>query len=148
MTAGAASLVFLVAVALLLMTYWRLSVSAHRSRLDQLAVRVHVNGIRGKSTVTRLVAGVLREGGFVTVAKTTGSAARVIEREGQETPIFRRGAATINEQIDVVARYVDPEVEALVIECMAVRPLYQQYSQDYMVRSDITVITNVREDHQ
>ena len=148
MTAGVASLVFLVAVALLLMAYWRLSVSAHRSRLDQLAVRVHVNGIRGKSTVTRLVAGVLREGGFVTVAKTTGSAARVIERKGEEMPIFRRGAATINEQIDVVARHVDPEVEALVIECMAVRPLYQQYSQDYMVRSDITVITNVREDHQ
>ncbi len=148
MTAGIVSLVFLVAVALALMAYWRTSVSGHRTRLDQLAVRVHVNGIRGKSTVTRLVAGVLREGGFVTVAKTTGSAARVIERRGEETPIFRRGAATINEQIDVVARHVDPEVEALVIECMAVRPLYQQYSQDYMVRSDVTVITNVREDHQ
>ncbi len=148
MTAGVASLLFLVAVALVLIVYWRLSVSGHRARLDHLDVRVHVNGIRGKSTVTRLVAGVLREGGFVTVAKTTGSAARVIERRGQETPIFRRGAATINEQIDIVARHVSPEVEALVIECMAVRPLYQQYSQDYIVRSDITVITNVREDHQ
>ncbi len=148
MTAGVVSLAFLVAVALGLFVYWRVSVSGHRSRLDQLDVRVHVNGIRGKSTVTRLVAGVLREGGFITVAKTTGSAARVIERLGAETPIFRRGAATINEQIDVVSRHVDPEVEALVIECMAVRPLYQQYSQDYMVRSDITVITNVREDHQ
>jgi poly-gamma-glutamate synthase PgsB/CapB len=147
-TAGLFSLLFLIAVALALIVYWRVSVSGHRSRLDQLDVRVHVNGIRGKSTVTRLVAGVLREGGFMTVAKTTGSAARVIERRGEETPIFRRGAATINEQIDVVARHVDPEVEALVIECMAVRPLYQQYSQDYMVRSDITVITNVREDHQ
>jgi poly-gamma-glutamate synthase PgsB/CapB len=147
-TAGVFSLLFLVVVALGLIVYWRTSVSGHRNRLDQLDVRVHVNGIRGKSTVTRLVAGVLREGGFVTVAKTTGSAARVIERRGEETPIFRRGAATINEQIDVVARHVDPEVEALVIECMAVRPLYQQYSQDYMVRSDITVITNVREDHQ
>ncbi len=148
MTAGLFSLLFLVAVALAVIVYWRVSVSGHRSRLDQLDVRVHVNGIRGKSTVTRLVAGVLREGGFVTVAKTTGSAARVIERRGEETPIFRRGAPTINEQIDVVRRYVDPEVEALVIECMAVRPLFQQYSQDYMVRSDITVITNVREDHQ
>ncbi len=44
----------------------------------------------------------LREGGFVTVAKTTGSAARVIGPRGEETPIFRRGAATINEQVDVV----------------------------------------------
>ncbi|MCV2490906.1 poly-gamma-glutamate synthase PgsB [Geodermatophilus sp. YIM 151500] len=148
MTAGAASLLFLAVVALLLMAYWAVSVSAHRARLDHLDVRVHVNGIRGKSSVTRLVAGVLREGGFVTVAKTTGSAARVIERRGTETPIARRGAATINEQIDVVAEHVGPGVEALVIECMAVRPLYQQYSQEYMVRSDVTVITNVREDHQ
>ncbi|HRC08235.1 MAG TPA: hypothetical protein PLV41_08465, partial [Miltoncostaeales bacterium] len=31
---------------------------------------------------------------------------------------------------------------------MAVRPLYQKYSQERIVRSDITVITNVREDHQ
>ncbi|MCH8613973.1 poly-gamma-glutamate synthase PgsB [Arsenicicoccus dermatophilus] len=111
-------------------------------------MRLHVNGIRGKSTVTRLMAGVLREGGYVTVAKTTGSAARVISPNGHETPIARRGAATINEQIDVVAEHVQPDVEALVIECMAVRPLYQEYAQEFMVRSDITVITNVRLDHQ
>ncbi len=148
MTLALVSLAVLVLIAGGLLAYWRVSVSGHQERLNTLDVRVHVNGIRGKSTVTRLVAGVLREGGYVTVAKTTGSAARVIERRGDETPIFRRGAATINEQIDVVAEHVDPEVEALVIECMAVRPLYQQYSQDYMVRSDITVITNVREDHQ
>ena len=148
MSADTVSLLVLLVLAVALLAYWRTSVTGHQQRLDQLEVRVHVNGIRGKSTVTRLVAGVLREGGFVTVAKTTGSAARVIERHGEETPIFRRGAATINEQIDVVAAHVDENVEALVIECMAVRPLYQQYSQDYMVRSDITVITNVREDHQ
>ena len=148
MTTAVVGLVVLVVLAVAVFGYWTSAVRGHQGRLDQLDVRVHVNGIRGKSTVTRLVAGVLREGGYVTVAKTTGSAARVIERHGEETPIFRRGAATINEQIDVVARHVAPDVEALVIECMAVRPLYQQYSQDYMVRSDITVITNVREDHQ
>ncbi|WP_052594119.1 poly-gamma-glutamate synthase PgsB [Luteipulveratus mongoliensis] len=128
--------------------YWHVTVRGHNRRLEQLDVRVHVNGIRGKSTVTRLLAGVLREGGFVTVAKTTGSAARIIAPTGAETRIQRRGAPTINEQIDIVAEHVTPEVEALVMECMAVRPLYQQYSEDYMVRSDITVITNVREDHQ
>ena len=148
MTAALVSLGVLLLMAFALLAYWRTSVSGHQRRLDQLDVRVHVNGIRGKSTVTRLVAGVLREGGYVTVAKTTGSAARVIGPKGEETPIFRRGAATINEQIDVVAEHVDADVEALVIECMAVRPLYQEYSQQYMVRSDITIITNVREDHQ
>src|SRR5205823_3749243 len=62
--------------------------------------------------------------------------------------IERPGAATIDEQLDVVDQYVDERVEALVIECMAVNPVYQQYSQDYIVKSDITIITNVREDHQ
>jgi gamma-polyglutamate synthase len=116
--------------------------------LEQLAVRVHVNGIRGKSSVTRLVASVLREAGFVTVAKTTGSAARVIGPRGDETEIRRRGSATINEQVEVLREHVRPGVEAIVIECMAVRPIYQEYAQDRMVRSDITVITNVRADHQ
>ncbi|XVX21827.1 poly-gamma-glutamate synthase PgsB [Actinomycetota bacterium] len=148
MSAGQVSVILLALITIGLIAYWRISVAAHQRRLDQLDVRVHVNGIRGKSSVTRLVAGVLREGGFVTVAKTTGSAARVIGPQGEETPIRRLGAATINEQIDIVKEHVRQDVEALVIECMAVRPLYQQYSQDYMVRSDITVITNVREDHQ
>ncbi len=148
MTPALASVLFLVLVSAGLLVYWRRSIVGHQRRLEQLAVRVHVNGIRGKSSVTRLVAGVLREGGFVTVAKTTGSAARVIGPRGEETPIARRGAPTINEQVEVVERHVSPDVEGLVIECMAVRPLYQQYSQDHMVRSDITIITNVREDHQ
>jgi len=43
---------------------------------------------------------------------------------------------------------VGPGVEALVLECMAVRPAYQEYAQDHIVRADITIITNVREDHQ
>ena len=148
MSAAAVSMLFLAALCIGLFLHWRLSVVAHHRRLEQLAVRVHVNGIRGKSSVTRLVAGILREGGFVTVAKTTGSAARVIGPRGEETPIARRGAATINEQVDIVERHVTRNVEALIIECMAVRPLYQEYSQEYMVRADITIITNVREDHQ
>jgi poly-gamma-glutamate synthase PgsB/CapB len=148
MTGQVVVLVVLVLVALALLAYWYGAMRAHRRRLDQLAVRVHVNGIRGKSTVTRLIASVLRDGGYVTVAKTTGSAARVIDATGVETPILRRGAASILEQVDVVQDHVGPDIEALVIECMAVRPLYQEYAQDQMVRSDITVITNVRMDHQ
>ncbi len=78
MTASGISITLLIVVTLAVFAYWRMSVMRHQKRIDQLNVRIHVNGIRGKSSVTRLVAGVLREGGFVTVAKTTGSAARVI----------------------------------------------------------------------
>jgi poly-gamma-glutamate synthase PgsB/CapB len=139
----------IVAAAALWLAYaWHRVGRLHEQRIDALDVRIHVNGIRGKSSVTRLIAGVLREGGFVTVAKTTGSAARVIDRTGEETAISRRGAATINEQVDIVGEHVTADVQALVIECMAVNPLYQRYAQDRIVKSDITVITNVREDHQ
>lgn len=148
MSGAIVSISLLWIVTITLISVWAASVRAHTKRLEQLDVRVHVNGIRGKSTVTRLVAAVLREGGYVTVAKTTGSAARVIGPLGEESPITRLGAATINEQIDIVKEHVQPGVEGLVIECMAVRPIYQEYSQDFIVRSDITVITNVREDHQ
>ena len=140
------SLLWIVTFALI--AIWGPSVRQHHKRLAQLDVRVHVNGIRGKSTVTRLVPRCCARAAIVTVAKTTGSAARVIGPIGEEQPIVRYGAATINEQIDIVKEHVTPGVEGLVIECMAVRPIYQEYSQDYIVRSDITVITNVRLDHQ
>ena len=148
MTEQQVVLLALVVIAVALLAYWARGLRGHQRRLEQLAVRVHVNGIRGKSTVTRLVAAVLREGGYVTVAKTTGSAARVISPSGAESQIRRRGAPTIFEQVDVVEEHVNKDVEALVLECMAVRPLYQQYAEDHMVRSDITIITNVRMDHQ
>lgn len=119
----------------------------HEDRIRHLRLRVHVNGIRGKSTVTRYVAAVLREGGIRTVAKTTGSAAMVIHPDGTESPIQRWGAATIVEQLHIVREQITPATEALVVECMAVQPQYQQISQDKIVNGNITVITNVREDH-
>ena len=141
---------FLVAFVVLvgLMWHWRRVRQQHEARIQRMRVRIHVNGIRGKSTVTRLVAGVLREGGFQTLAKTTGSAARVIHEDGNESPILRRGAPTIAEQIDVIREYAKPDTEALVIECMALNPLYQKATQDQIVKGNITIITNVREDHQ
>ena len=42
----------------------------HRQALAQLPVRIHVNGSRGKSSVTRLIAAGLRSGGLKTLAKT------------------------------------------------------------------------------
>ncbi len=107
-----------------------------------------MNGIRGKSTVTRIIAGMLREAGLVAIAKSTGTAAAVINRRGVDEPIHRRGPATILEQIEITRKYVTPDVDALVIECMALKPEYQAISERMIVRSNIGVLTNVREDHQ
>jgi gamma-polyglutamate synthase len=121
---------------------------AHRRQVDALQWRVHVNGIRGKSTVTRIIAGMMREAGIVTIAKSTGTFAAVINEDGVDEPIDRRGPATILEQIEVCQQYLRPQVQALIIECMALKPEYQEVSERMIVRSNIGVLTNVREDHQ
>lgn len=135
-------------VCLALLARWVGERIAHQRRVDRLAIRVHVNGIRGKSTVTRIIAGMLREAGYVTIGKSTGTAACVIDRHGVDIPIVRKAAPTILEQIDVARKYVTPDVDALVIECMALKPQYQEVSERMIVRSTIGVLTNVREDHQ
>ena len=141
---------FLLALALCfaLITYWFWSYKSHLQRIEKIPLRIHVNGIRGKSTVTRLVAGVLREAGYKTLAKTTGSAARVIHPDGSETPIQRWGAPTISEQVNIVREHFEDDLDALVIECMAVNPEYQNISQHQIIKGNFGVITNVREDHQ
>ncbi len=128
--------------------YWRWRLIAHERRLRAYKVRVHVNGIRGKSTVTRLIAGVLREAGYRTVAKTTGSAAVTINLDGLDMPIQRRGPANVKEQQDIIAQWEPLKAEAVVVECMALQPKYQEWTEKFALHAHIGVITNVREDHQ
>ncbi|HEU0297762.1 MAG TPA: poly-gamma-glutamate synthase PgsB [Anaerolineales bacterium] len=127
---------------------WWLERRDYEKRLGQLKIRIYVNGIRGKSTVTRLIAGVLREAGIQTLAKTTGSAAMVILPNGEEIPIQRRSSATIMELFNIAKRYLKHDTEAIVFETMALFPANQIASQELLVKGNINVITNVREDHQ
>ncbi|GAU71427.1 PGA synthase PgsB [Streptomyces sp. NBRC 110611] len=120
----------------------------HFASLDQIPVRVLVNGIRGKSSITRLCAGALRGGGLATVAKTTGTAARLIHLDATEEPVYRKfGIANVVEQIGIVRRAAAYQSDVLVIECMAVTPALQEISQSKLIRSTIGVVCNVREDH-
>lgn len=120
----------------------------HHKHLETIPTRIVINGIRGKSSITRLCAGALRGGGRVTVAKTTGTAARFIRPDGEDEPIHRKfGLANIVEQIDIVRRAAAFGPDALVIECMAVLPDLQEVNEQKLIRSTICVICNVREDH-
>jgi poly-gamma-glutamate synthase PgsB/CapB len=120
----------------------------HFTNLDHIPTRVLVNGIRGKSSITRLCAGALRGGDLVTVAKTTGTAARFIHPDATEEPVYRKfGIANVVEQIGIVRRAAAYQPDALVIECMAVMPALQEINQSKLIRSTIGVLCNVREDH-
>ncbi|MET9856011.1 poly-gamma-glutamate synthase PgsB [Streptomyces sp. NPDC006450] len=120
----------------------------HFANLEEIPTRVLVNGIRGKSSITRLVAGALRGGGLVTVAKTTGTAARFIHPDATEEPVYRKfGIANVVEQIGIVRRAAAYKPDALVMECMAVMPPLQELNQEKLIQSTIGVLCNVREDH-
>ncbi|MGY0069196.1 poly-gamma-glutamate synthase PgsB [Streptomyces sp. QTS137] len=120
----------------------------HYAALHSIPSRVLVNGIRGKSSITRLCAGALRGGDLTTVAKTTGTAARFIHPDATEEPVYRKfGIANVVEQIGIVRRAAAYRPDALVIECMAVMPALQEVNQSKLIRSTIGVLCNVREDH-
>lgn len=119
----------------------------HEKLLATIPIRVHVNGSRGKSSVTRLIAAGLRAGGIRTVAKTTGTAPSLILPDGSEVPVVRAGSPNIIEQVGIVRRAARLNAQALVAECMAIKPELQQVLEDRMIRSTHSVITNVRPDH-
>jgi gamma-polyglutamate synthase len=137
----------LVIVTLLLAVLGVVEMLVHRRRLGQIGIRVHVNGTRGKSSVTRLIAGGLREGGIVTCAKTTGTLPRMIFPDGREVPVFRPSRANVIEQIRIVSTASSFNAQALVIECMALQPELQWLSESKFIHATHGVITNARPDH-
>jgi len=119
----------------------------HLRRLHRIPNRIHVNGSRGKSSVTRLIGAALRGDGRKVVVKTTGTTPRFIYPDGREVPIFRPGKPNIIEQLKVVKKAVEVGADTLVVECMAITPDYIRILEEKIIRSTVGVITNVREDH-
>jgi poly-gamma-glutamate synthase PgsB/CapB len=132
---------------LILLIYGIFEQNSHLRKANNIPIRIHVNGTRGKSTTTRLIASGLREAGFKVLAKTTGTLPRVIFEDGTEVTIKRRGNANIIEQLQFFKEATKRKVDAIVLECMAINPELQWVSEHKMVKSTIGVITNVREDH-
>jgi poly-gamma-glutamate synthase PgsB/CapB len=119
----------------------------HQKRIYSIPIRIHVNGTRGKSSVTRLIGAGLRAGGISNITKVTGTYPRLIIEDGTETYIHRKAAANIIEQLDIVKFASSRKVRALVMECMALQPRYQTITENKMIHSTIGVLTNVRYDH-
>jgi gamma-polyglutamate synthase len=138
-------LILLLAIVVVYLSHesWR-----HQMALRAIPIRIHVNGSRGKSSVARLVAAALREAGIRTVAKVTGSKARLILPDGREEPVIRLGTTpNICEQIGILHRARCEGAQAMVMECMAVRPDLQKVAEHHIMHASIGVITNIRPDH-
>lgn len=130
-----------------LVVYLLLETWLHNRRWRRVPIRIHLNGTRGKSSTTRLIAAGLRSTGKTVVAKTTGTTARVILPNGRELPLFRPLGANIREQFRVLRLASKLRAKVLVIECMALQPELQWLSERWFVHATHGVVTNCRPDH-
>jgi gamma-polyglutamate synthase len=137
----------LIVTTLILVALGLIEAIIHRRNLARIPIRIHVNGTRGKSSVTRLIAAGLRQGGRTTSAKTTGTLARMILPDGTEYPVFRPAMPNIIEQLRIIRTAASFNSQALVLECMALQPPLQWLSEAKLVRATHGVITNARPDH-
>lgn len=119
----------------------------NKKALKKIPVIIHVNGIRGKSAVCRLIDAGLRNCGMKVFTKTTGTLPVYIDAKAEEHRVRRLGRTTIREQLRIIQIASREEPDVLILECMAIDPRLQKVLQDKIVKSSISVITNVRRDH-
>ncbi len=119
----------------------------HRRALNRIPLRILVNGTRGKTSVTRLIASALNEAGMPAFAKTTGSEAKWILPDGTERSHRGKRPANMLEQLPFIRFAVRGGAQAVVVECMALHPENQWLMAEKLIRPHYTVITNTYVDH-
>lgn len=127
--------------------FLRIEKVRHEKRVKSIPVRIWVNGSRGKSSVTRLIAAGLRAGGKKVIAKTTGTKASLIMDNQHEQLVMRLGMPNIREQVKIYQQAAVERPDAIVFECMALRPDLQYSEAVHIVKPNTVVITNLRADH-
>lgn len=129
---------------LLYLVYERIALDRIRRRVPLV---ISVTGTRGKSSVVRLLASVLRESGRKALAKTTGSQAQYVFPDGTIHDVPRRGMVSILEQKATLAKAASLGVDCLVVEIMSVHPANHLVESQKILKPDTVLLTNVRRDH-
>ncbi len=120
----------------------------HRARLKKIPIRILVNGTRGKTSVTRLMYAILKENGMTVVGKTTGSDAAILLPNREELAYRKpKRLVSIGEHTTFLKKISKQNVQAMVVECMAIMPENQYMMGEEMVRPTMTIVTNARVDH-
>lgn len=112
-----------------------------------LRLKVHVNGTRGKSSVTKYIAAGFREANLKTYGKVTGEIPSLILNDGKIEEIKRKGPARVQEQFNIIRKAKKNHIDALVLECMSIDPALQRVESNFY-KPHIYVITNIRDDHR
>ncbi|MDP2956114.1 MAG: Mur ligase family protein [Longimicrobiales bacterium] len=127
------------------------ALSVERIRLDRsrssVPLRIAVTGTRGKTTVVRLLASVLREDGRAVLAKTTGSEPCLVLPDGSVERIRRRGPASILEQKALLHRAARLRADAVVAEVMSIHAENHAVEGTRILVPHLVLATNFLVDH-
>lgn len=120
----------------------------YQKLLRGIPIRVLVNGTRGKTTTTRLIHAGLVGAGYKAHAKSTGSESMTLDENLNAMPLEReRGWVSIGEVVGFVEGAARKGCDALVVECMAVRPDLQKSLARSILKPTHVVILNDYVDH-
>jgi len=120
---------------------------AIRRSADKLQFRVHINGTRGKSTVTKFIHRVLLDSDIKSMGKVTGEIPTLLLPDGSSKDIRRIGPARVQEQFRTIVKAKKLGANALVLECMSIDPALQRIESKFF-RPTVYIITNIRDDHR
>ena len=119
----------------------------YNRRLYRISLRISVSGTRGKSSIVRTLASVLREHGITVLAKTTGSEATFILPDGSTQPIKRKGLTTVLEQKRLIFKTARLNADCVITEIMSIHPENHVVETHKLIRPAITILSNFRADH-
>jgi gamma-polyglutamate synthase len=119
----------------------------HNRRVKAIPLRISVSGTRGKTTVVRMLASILRVSGLNVLAKTTGTEALYILPDGTHEKLRRIGLANILEQKAMIKKACKANAECLLTEIMSIQAENHWVESQKLVRPHYTIICNFRPDH-
>jgi hypothetical protein len=120
--------------------------AGYRRMLEDISLRVAVDGIRGKSSLTKAVDDELRRRGLTTYAKETGTDP-ISYDDGTPHPIDRRGEdVTLDETVWEMKSYFP--YQAAVVENQAIGGYTMRFFNRRILDPHYLLVTNVRRDHQ
>ncbi len=115
--------------------------------VNKIGVKIHVNGTRGKSSITKYIYAGIKEDHLKVLAKVTGEIPTLFKPDGTKIAIKRRGSARVQEQFNIIRKAKKEEVDVMVLECMSIDPTLQKLESSFY-KPCIYVICNIRDDHR
>ncbi len=114
----------------------------------KIPLRIVVTGVRGKSSVTRLITTFLQSSDMKVLGKVTGSSPVLIYPNGSEQVIHRRGQPNVLEQVKVLLKRANSlRVSGIVTESMSIKPEILKCEIQGILKPNLIVITKISVDH-